>query len=691
MAQYTLDGNEKKIEVLGIYASIKNNSDAVMYASGTSSIDPAGENVTPIQPGESVVIPANNERAVFVLGTGDAAVLSGNKEFNFFKPAPKGGGGGSGDGITQQQLNDTLKSYATNASIDTKLGNYATSESVSEGLSGKVDTIEGMGLSSNDFTDEEKIKLAGLGNYDDTGIKADIARIDGKNTEQDGDIADLQTAISGNTASIAALEENKAEKDEIPTSLPADGGNADTVGGYTAEQLIQSNPNLLLNPDFKANQKGKTEYIGSGYTVDCWKNVSGFGNVTLIEEGVLLKSRNNQDIILQQNMKKELPPGNYTLSFKYTSDTDRWRFFINNTDYIIPLGQDHVFSLTFTASSPVNIIYFWHIGHIEDTLSTKWVKLELGSVATPFVPPNPLEEILKCGPIENESQQVLYGDGKWGDIPSNPNLLDNSDFMVNQRGKTEYTVISENDTEYTVDRWQADKNLKLNIHNDHITLSRINLEDGAFTVFDQILEAPLNGDYTISLCVKGNGTFNIFNSGDFSSITKEVSDTNNYTIIKHSGNGTTTSVGIALFGTAVTLDIAWMKLELGSVATPFVPPNPATELLKCQRYYQRMDVPYNFIGTGFISSNTQAMIMIPLPAQLRIQPTVSISGILFLWTNGRIGDKALPVSSFTGTQQGDAIISGALTIDNSDGSLTGLPCLLQSRDTDAYIEFSADL
>ena len=104
-----------------------------------------------------------------------------------------------------------------------------------------------------------------------------------------------------------------------------------------------------------------------------------------------------------------------------------------------------------------------------------------------------------------------------------------------------------------------------------------------------------------------------------------------------------------------------------------------------------MDLPYNFIGTGFISSNTQAMIMIPLPAQLRIQPTVSISGILFLWTNGRIGDKALPVSSFTGTQQGDAIISGALTIDNSDGSLTGLPCLLQSRDTDAYIEFSADL
>lgn len=161
MAQFTLDGTEKKIEVLGLYAAVKNNSDSVMYAGAASGVDPSEEAATPIQPGESAVIPVSKDKAVFLLGTGKAAVLSSNEKFNFFKPAPKAGGG-SGDGVTQQQLDDTLKLYATNAAVDEKLEGYATSESVSEGLSGKVDVVEGMGLSENSFTNDEKIKLASL-------------------------------------------------------------------------------------------------------------------------------------------------------------------------------------------------------------------------------------------------------------------------------------------------------------------------------------------------------------------------------------------------------------------------------------------------------------------------------------------------------------------------------------------------
>ena len=43
-----------------------------------------------------------------------------------------------------------------------------------EALNDKVDKVEGKGLSTNDYTDEEKQKLAGLENYDDSGIKKDI-------------------------------------------------------------------------------------------------------------------------------------------------------------------------------------------------------------------------------------------------------------------------------------------------------------------------------------------------------------------------------------------------------------------------------------------------------------------------------------------------------------------------------------
>ena len=34
------------------------------------------------------------------------------------------------------------------------------------------------------------------------------------------------------------------------------------------------------------------------------------------------------------------------------------------------------------------------------------------------------------------------------------------------------------------------------------------------------------------------------------------------------------------------VDIYGAKLELGSIATPIIPAEPATELAKCQRYYQ---------------------------------------------------------------------------------------------------------
>lgn len=47
---------------------------------------------------------------------------------------------------------------------------------MSTALEGKVDKVEGKVLSSNDYTTAEKEKLAGLSNYNDTEIKADIAK-----------------------------------------------------------------------------------------------------------------------------------------------------------------------------------------------------------------------------------------------------------------------------------------------------------------------------------------------------------------------------------------------------------------------------------------------------------------------------------------------------------------------------------
>ena len=70
---------------------------------------------------------------------------------------------------------------------------YATTSFVNSGLSNKVDKEEGMGLSQNSFTTEEKNKLASLENYDDTAIiealndKADISSVPTKTSDLDND------------------------------------------------------------------------------------------------------------------------------------------------------------------------------------------------------------------------------------------------------------------------------------------------------------------------------------------------------------------------------------------------------------------------------------------------------------------------------------------------------------------------
>ena len=49
------------------------------------------------------------------------------------------------------------------------------------------------------------------------------------------DASAMNSAISDNKAAITALQTDKADKSEIPTSLPANGGNSDTVNNHTVE------------------------------------------------------------------------------------------------------------------------------------------------------------------------------------------------------------------------------------------------------------------------------------------------------------------------------------------------------------------------------------------------------------------------------------------------------------------------
>lgn len=178
---------------------------------------------------------------------------------------------------------------------------------------------------------------------------------------------------------------------------------------------------------------------------------------------------------------------------------------------------------------------------------------------------------------------------------SNPNLLDNPDFKINQRGLTSYSYTTNG---YTVDRWKINSNAKLTVNDGFVTFENIT-EKGTVTLY-QIVENPaalsgktvaLSFDYdlksegasiTIQALANNSWTPPVpFNSTGRSVKSSAITLPENLTdlrwaLVIHS----TDSAPLAI------VDIYGAKLELGEIATPFIPPDPATELAKCQRYYQ---------------------------------------------------------------------------------------------------------
>lgn len=90
---------------------------------------------------------------------------------------------------------------AANEAVD-KIGD------INEALAGKVDKEEGKGLSSNDYTDDDKEKLDGLSNYDDTEVRAQLSEKASK--EEVADAAE-KTLSDANYHTDERIEETKSE------------------------------------------------------------------------------------------------------------------------------------------------------------------------------------------------------------------------------------------------------------------------------------------------------------------------------------------------------------------------------------------------------------------------------------------------------------------------------------------------
>ena len=176
---------------------------------------------------------------------------------------------------------------------------------------------------------------------------------------------------------------------------------------------------------------------------------------------------------------------------------------------------------------------------------------------------------------------------------SGKNELDNPDFRVNQRGQNEYS------TGYTVDRWyiSTDK-CKAAPETNGIRLTATATLTSNTHAFWQNIEFPLApGKYTLSLkAADVTGVWaarirTVTAAGDYvdSYYTSALREGVNKVSVDLPDGEYISAVSIGFNkGTEAgdSLKLAWAKLEGGSLATPFVPPDYAAELAKCQRFYQ---------------------------------------------------------------------------------------------------------
>lgn len=209
---------------------------------------------------------------------------------------------------------------------------------------------------------------------------------------------------------------------------------------------------------------------------------------------------------------------------------------------------------------------------------------------------------------------------------SNPNLLINSDFRVNQRGQTTYTGTTSGT--YTADRWCLyDDGGTFSTQTNTLTIAN------QYYVFVQSIEdyASLLGK-TLTLSIKVSS---ISSPDDYRLYYRDTAQHDpvqasitgpgifTYTFTPDT-SATKLQVGIRNRTAGASISFEYIKLELGTTATTFSPRPYAEELVLCQRYYQK--IKSNYGGTNLnmaiARSSTTVRIFVNLTATLRTAPTI---------------------------------------------------------------------
>lgn len=268
-----------------------------------------------------------------------------------------------------------------------------------------------------------------------------------------------------------------------------------------------------------------------------------------------------------------------------------------------------------------------------------------------------------------------------------PNLLINPDFKINQRGLSSYNV----EWHYTVDRWVQFGSVVSPNSSGSISISKRD-EAGYFGFIQRTeilqsdcidksmtLSAKIDGEVLSGTIIRNNAEQEFFNAGNSS---------DRFVISSYTNNGNE-YILIQFYGSK-TYNIEWVKMEYGSIATPFIPPDPATELMKCRRYYRTMcrgtlAVAVDATSVAFVDS---------FDVPMRIDPTAKIlSPVVLNYSNGWLDQPDVTKMSIVSanlTKMGVCYVHVSGFNVTAGGTAFTANFLFKAA-TDNFIEFDAEI
>lgn len=240
------------------------------------------------------------------------------------------------DGTTWELIHTEIPEIAIDDEMSDTSRNPVENRVITTALGGKVDKVTGKQLSTEDYTTAEKNKLAGLENYDDTEVKADIAELEsgkvdkvtGKQLSTEDYTTAEKTKLAGLEnyddtevkADIADLEENKQDKLTAGENITIDENNVISAagGGDKPYLSLERNSEYLYtvtfdklseeNDEIEPAVGGCTSFVRDGklYRNLDWNydNTASFHVITKDFEGISfingLNSSNLDDDLIAQ-------------------------------------------------------------------------------------------------------------------------------------------------------------------------------------------------------------------------------------------------------------------------------------------------------------------------------------------------------------------------------------------------------